>query len=87
MDYNVTASVFNVTISAGTTSSLFNINIIDDDLTHEDLESFSIDITLLPIASCLSLDISSSTVTIIDDDSKCLDYGINLSSLALYITC
>ena len=67
MDYNVTPSVFNVTISAGTTYSSFNIDIIDD-LTHEDLESFYIDITLLPSYLSLSLGISASTVMIIDDD-------------------
>ena len=67
MDYNVTPSVFNVTISAGTTYSSFNIDIIDD-LTHEDLESFYIDITLLPSCLSLSLGISASTVIIIDDD-------------------
>ena len=67
MDYNVTASVFNVTISAGTTSSSINVDIIDD-ITYEDIESFNIDITLLPSCLSLSLGISTSTVTIIDDD-------------------
>ena len=68
MDYNVTASVFNVTISAGTTSSSIDIDIIDD-LTYKDLESFKIDITLLPSCLSLSLGISTSTVTVIDDDN------------------
>ena len=69
MDYNVTASIFSVTISAGTTSSSIDIDIIDD-LTHEDVESFNIEITLLPSCLLLTLGISRSTVTIIDDDGK-----------------
>ena len=67
MDYNVTASVFNVTISAGATSSSFNIDIIDD-VTHEDNETFNVTIRLLPSCLSLSLGISSSVVTIIDSD-------------------
>ena len=69
MDYNVTASVFNVTISAGVISSSFTINIIDD-VTHEDNETFNITIRLLPSCLSLSLNISSSTVNIIDNDGK-----------------
>ena len=67
MDYTVTASVFNVTISAGTTSSSFNIDIIDD-VTHEDTEIFNIAIRLFPSCLSLSLGISSSAVMIIDSD-------------------
>ena len=67
MDYNATASVFNVTISAGAISSSFNINIIDD-VIHEDIETFNITIRLLPSCLSLSLGISSSTVNIIDND-------------------
>ena len=69
MDYNVTASVFNVTISAGATSSSFNIDIIDD-VIHEDNETFNIAIRLLPSCLLLSLGISSSTVMIIDSDGE-----------------
>ena len=67
MDYSAPALVFKVTIYAGSISSSFDMNIIDD-VTDEDHETFSITIKLLP--SCLSLDggISSATVTIIDDD-------------------
>ena len=67
MDYNVTASVFNVTISAGATSSSFNIDIIDD-VTHEDNETFNVTIRLLPSYLSLSTNISSSTIMIIDND-------------------
>ena len=75
MDYNVTASVFNVTISAGATSSSFTIDIIDD-IVHESHESFDIAIRMLPSCLSLSLGISSSTVTIIDDDGTYLHmYG------------
>ena len=68
MDYNVTASVFNVTISAGAISSSFNVDIIDD-VIHEENETFNITITLL---SCCSFiyDISSSVVNIVDNDGK-----------------
>ena len=67
MDYNVTASVFNVTISAGTISSSFNIDIINDE-TLEDNETFNIAIKLIPTTLQLTLCISSTTVTIIDHD-------------------
>ena len=77
MDYDVKASVFNVTISAGTTSSSFNIDIIDD-VTHEDNETFNVAIRLLPSCLSLSLGISSSTVMIIDDDGRYIHtYNIN----------
>ena len=69
MDYNVTASVFNVTVSAGAISSSFNIDIIDDDI-HEDNETFNITIRLLPSCLSLYLNVSSSTVMILDDDGK-----------------
>ena len=69
MDYNVTASVFNVTISAGAISSSFNIDIIDD-VIHEDNETINITIRLLPSCLSLYLNVSSSTVMIIDDDGK-----------------
>ena len=69
IDYNVTASVFNVTISAGAISSSFNVDIIDD-VTHEDNEKFNIKIRLLPSCLSLSLGTSSSTVNIVDSDGK-----------------
>ena len=71
MDYNVTASVFNVTISAGAISSSFNIDIIDD-VIHEENETFNITITLLSNCSYIyvRLDISSSTVNIVDNDGR-----------------
>ena len=68
VDYAMsTALVFNVTISAGSTSSSFSIDIIDD-MIQEDNETFNIAIILLP--SCLSLSVgnSSSTVTITDNE-------------------
>ena len=69
MDYNVIASVFNVTISAGAISSSFNIDIIDD-VIHEDNETFTITIRLFPSCLSLHLDVSSSTVNIVDSDGK-----------------
>ena len=62
-----TGLVFNVTISAESTSSSFSIDIIND-MIHEDNEIFNIAIRLLPSCLSLSLDTSSSTVMIIDDD-------------------
>ena len=69
MDYNVIASVFNVTLSTGAISSSFNIDIIDD-VIHEDNETFTITIRLLPSCLSLSLGTSSSTVNIVDSDGK-----------------
>ena len=69
IDYNITASVFNVTVSAETTSSSFDIVIIDDMILESD-ETFYITIRLLPSCLSLALNISSSTVTIIDNDGK-----------------
>ena len=68
VDYAMsTALVFNVTISAGSTSSSFNVDIIDD-MIQEDNETFHIAIRLLPSCLSLSLGNSSSTVMIIDDE-------------------
>ena len=63
--------VFNVTISAGSTSSSFSIDIIND-VIQEDNETFNITIRLLPSCLSLSLGTSSSTVTIIDDEGMYL---------------
>ena len=70
VDYAMSsAPVFNVTISAGSTSSSFSIDIIND-MIQEDNETFNIAIRLLPSCLTLSLGISSSTVMIIDDDGN-----------------
>ena len=62
-----TALMFNVTISTGSSSESFDVDIIDD-MIQEDNETFNIAIRLLPSCLSLSLGTSSSTVTIIDDD-------------------
>ena len=62
-----TALVFNVTITAGSTSSSFEIDIFNDTI-QEDNETFNITIKLLPSCLSLSLGTSSSTVTIVDND-------------------
>ena len=68
IDYAMlTELVFNVTIPAGSTSSLFSIDIINDTI-QEGNETFNIAIRLLPSCLSLSLGTSSSTVMIIDDD-------------------
>lgn len=69
MDYNVTASVFNVTISAGATSTSFDIDIIDD-VIYEDNETFNVTIRLLPSSKSVSPCVSSSIIRITDNDSK-----------------
>ena len=69
MDYNVTASLFNVTISAGATSTSFDIDITDD-VIHEDIETFNVAIRLLPSSLSVSLCVSSSIIRITDNDSK-----------------
>ena len=76
-----TALVFNVTISAGSTSSSFSIDIIND-MIQEDNETFDITIILLPSCLSLSLGTSSSTVMIIDDDGS---YSNKCSSLVVII--
>ena len=70
VDYAMSSAlVFNVTISAGSTSSSFSIDIIND-MIQEDNETFNIAIRLLPSYLSLSLGTSSSTVMIIDDDGN-----------------
>ena len=70
VDYAMSSAlVFNVTISAGSTSSSFSIDIFND-MIQEDNETFNIAIRLLPSCLSLSLGTSSSTVTIIDDDGN-----------------
>ena len=70
VDYAVsTALVFNVTITAGSTSSSFSVDIIDD-MIQEDNETFNITIRLLPSNLSLSLGTLSCTVTIIDNDGN-----------------
>ena len=69
-----TPAMFNVIISAGSKSSSFDVDIIDD-MIQEDNETFNITIRLLPSCILLSLDTSSSTVTIIDDDVSVISVG------------
>ena len=76
-----TELVFNVTISAGSRSSSFSIDIIND-MIQEDNETFNIAIRLLPSCLSLSLGTSSSTVMIIDDDGI---YGNKCSSIFVII--
>ena len=64
-----TALMFNVTITAGSTSSSFSVDIIND-MIQEDNETFNITIRLLPTCLSLTLGTSSSTVAIIDNDGN-----------------
>ena len=82
VDYAMsTALVFNITISAGSTSSSFSIDIIND-MIQEDNETFNIAIRLLPSCLSLSLGTSSSTVMIIDDEGI---YSNKCSSIVVII--
>ena len=82
VDYAMsTALVFNVTISAGSTSSSFSIDIIND-MIQEDNETFNITIRILPSCSSLSLGTSSSTIMIIDDEGI---YSNKCSSIVVII--
>ena len=65
----VTASVFNVTIAAGATSTSFDIDIIDD-VIHEDNETFNVAIRLLPSNFLASLCVSTCIIRITDNNSK-----------------
>ena len=69
--------VYNVTISAGSTSSSFSIDIIND-MIQEDNEAFNIEIGIFSNVLLLSLGTSSSTVTIIDDEGICMIRNINI---------
>ena len=63
-----TALVFNVTITAGSTSSSFSEDL--NDMIQEGNETLNVTIGLLPSCLSLSLGTSSSTVTIIDNDGS-----------------
>ena len=58
-----------MTISAGATSTSFDIDITDD-VIHEDNETFNVAIRLLPSNLSVSLCVSSSIIRITDNDSK-----------------
>ena len=82
VDYAMsTGLVFSVTISAGSRSSSFSIDIFND-MTQEGNETLNIAIRLLPSCLSLSLGTSSSTVMIIDDDGI---YSNKCSSIVVII--
>ena len=65
-DYN--SGHYNVTFSVGIPSASFSIPITDDEILEQD-EMFTIGISLLPIDVIVG-DVSETTVTIVNDDSK-----------------
>ena len=65
-DYNVTQQSL-LLIPAGLTSSLYNVDIIND-MIHEDDETFNITITLITTCLSISVDRNVATVTILDDE-------------------
>ena len=65
-DYN--SGHYNVTFSVGVSSALFAIPITDDEILEQS-ETFTIEISLLPINVIVG-DVSETTITIINDDGK-----------------
>ena len=65
-DYNVTQQSLLI-IPAGSTSSLYSVDIIND-MIHEDDETFDITITLMATCLSISVDRNVATVTILDDE-------------------
>ena len=67
--------VFNVTISNGTTSSSFEVDVIDNTV-QDDNKNFSI--TMRLISTCLPITIKSDTssVTVIDDEGMIMAVNI-----------
>ena len=61
--------MYNVTITAGMTSSLFDVDIIDNMLPEED-KMFTITIRLISTCLPVTIDSDTTTVTIIDDEGK-----------------
>ena len=75
-DYNVTQQ--SLVIPAGSTSSSYSIDIIND-MIHEDDETFEITLTISPTCLSISVDNSSAAVTIFDNDGKLLKLYVSLS--------
>jgi len=67
--------VFNVTISSGTTSSSFDLDVIDNTV-QDGNKNFSI--TMRLISTCLPITIKSDTsnVTVIDDEGMIMAVNI-----------
>ena len=67
--------MFNVTISSGTTSSSFDLDVIDNTV-QDDNKNFSI--TMRLISTCLPITIKSDTssVTVIDDEGMIMAVNI-----------
>ena len=82
MNYITTASVLNVTIPAGEVSTSFVIEIIEN-VIQEDTETFNIAITMIQNCSSLSLDISSSTISIIDNNGMVSIYIIYMACVVI----
>ena len=61
--------MYNVTITAGMTSSSFDVDIIDNMIPEED-KMFTITIRLISTCLPVTIDSDTTTVTIIDDEGK-----------------
>ena len=79
-----TAMMFTVTISAGSRSSSFDVDIFND-MIQENNEMFNIAIRLLSSCLSLSLGTSSSTVTITDNDGTNNNMYINVVIVIIII--
>ena len=76
MDYNVpgTDSQFNINVPAGTTSHLFSVAIVDDNLL-ENNEMFSLSIVTTNSSVVTIGSRSTTTITIADDEGLCVYYN------------
>ena len=71
-DYGVgTPSSFTFSIQAGALSSSTTMDIVDDMIVEDD-ETFDVTITLMTTCLSICVDNNSATVTIVDDEGKCV---------------
>ena len=61
--------MYNVTITAGMTSSSFDVNIIDNKIQDGD-KMFTITVRLIPTCLSVTINPDTTTVTIIDDEGR-----------------
>ena len=65
--------MYNVTITAGMTSSSFDVDIIDNIIQDRD-KMFTITIRLIPTCLPVTINSDTTTVTIIDDEGRMVPF-------------
>ena len=63
--------MYNVTITAGMTSSSFDVDIIDN-VMQDGNKTLNVSIRLIPTCLPVTINSNTTTVTIIDDEGKCI---------------